>query len=580
MRVRLLIPVVIVACSPAISPAPPPVMAGSTAPQTAAVQPTADLVVVNAKIYTVNSASPWAQALAVREGRLVFVGGRSDVQPWIGPDTRTVDAGGRLILPGFHDTHTHLTDAADQAIWCDLGYPATLAETQEALEDCVHASAGRAWVLAFRANDAVFPPEGPPLGFLDAIEAERPMLVQQAGMHEVYVNRVVLEMSGVEPTADGPDNGIMRDDQGRPTGTFRGPALPIPFEHVDWGSDEEWIARIVDQLAALASNGLVSVQDMAAEIGVMAAAVAASSDPAPRVRLAQRVIGYAEQGVNPADRVAAAVASAREYGTDRFNVGSVKLFVDGTFGAQTAALFEPYLESDRPDWRGDPFFTQDELNDWAATVDAAGRQLHFHAIGDRAIHMALNAVEHAQRVNGRRDARHMISHLHLTATEDLPRFRELGVIANVQPFFADNGPYNTDRVRRVLGPERNARMHRFTDLLDAGARLVVSTDYPITPLDPWTTIQVALTRRELGSVGAGFLPEYRLTLEDVIAAYTLGGAYANFLDHESGSLEVGKRADFVMVDQNLFAIEPDQIHLTHVLWAVIEGREAYRADRW
>jgi predicted amidohydrolase YtcJ len=581
MHVRLfLLMVVVVACSPAIAPTSLPVLAGGTGPQVAVMQSGADLVVLNAAIYTVDADQSWAEALAVREGRLVFVGGRSGVEPWIGPGTRVVDAGGRLILPGFHDTHTHLTHAADLSIWCDLGYPGTLAATQEALVECVRASAGREWVLAFRANDAVFPPEGPPAGFLDAVESERPMLVQQAGQHEVYVNSAALRLTGVEFADPDLDDGIVRDEHGRPTGTFRGAALSIPYEHVPWPSDEELAVRVVDQLAALAPHGIVSVQEITSEINVFATAVAAIPEPAPRVRIAQRVVGYAEQGGVPAERVGAAAAWAREHRTDRFDAGAVKLFVDGTFGAQTAALFEPYQESTHTGWRGEPYFTQDELNDWAAEIDAAGLQLHFHAIGDRGVHMALNAIGHAQRVNGRRDARHQISHLHLTAAEDLPRFRELGVVANVQPFFADNGPYNIDRVRRVLGPERNALMHRFADFLNAGARLVVSTDYPISPLDPWTTIQVALTRQQVGSDAPAFLPEHRLMLADVIAAYTRWGAYANFLDGESGSLEMGKRADFVMLDQNLFAVEPGEIHRTRVLWTIIEGRESYRAERW
>ena len=578
MRLRLLM-MAVVACSP-VGPPQPAVLAESASAQATVAGPKADLVVLNAEIYTVDAARSWAEALAVRDGRLAYVGSRVEAERWIRPDTHVVDAGGRLILPGFHDTHTHLTHAAAAADWCDLAYPRTLEETKEALAVCVSSSANRSWVLAFDANDAVFPLEGPPAGFLDTFAADRPMLVRQADGHEVYVNRVVLELSGIGLDTPNPDDGIVRDTEGRLTGTIRGAALPLVYRHLPRPGGEELVARIGEQLATLASHGIVSVQEITNRVDELAAAVARTPEPAPRVRVAQTVMNYAERGTVPAERIGTAAKLARERRSHRFDADAVKLFVDGTLGAQTAALSGPYLESEQTGWQGEPYFTQDELIDWVVQADEVGLQLHFHAIGDHAVHMVLNAIEQAQRVNGRLDARHQISHLHLTATDDLPRFRQLGVIANVQPFFADNGPYNTDRLSQVLGAERTALMHRFPDFLNSGARLVVSTDYPISPLDPWTTIQVALTRREVESDAPAFFPEHRLTLPDVIAAYTIGGAYANFLDTESGSLEVGKWADFVMLDRHLFSQDPGEINRTRVLWTVIEGREAFRSEQW
>ncbi len=231
--------------------------------------------------------------------------------------------------------------------------------------------------------------------------------------------------------------------------------------------------------------------------------------------------------------------------------------------------------------RGEPNWTQNELNAWSTQLDAAGLQLHFHAMGDRAVHMALNAIEHAQQVNGRRDSRHQITHLHLIASADLPRFRKLGVIANIQPNFGENNEYNTVRALQLLGPERHRLMFRFRDLLQSGAVMAVSTDGPVaSPLNPFVSIQSALTREEAGSTAPAFLPEQRLTLPEVLAAYTIGSAYANFLDNESGSLETGKSADFILLDRNLFEIDHESIHRTRVLWSVLEGREVFRSENW
>ena len=196
------------------------------------------------------------------------------------------------------------------------------------------------------------------------------------------------------------------------------------------------------------------------------------------------------------------------------------------------------------------------------------------------IHMALDAIEHAQQVNGRRDARHQITHLHVIAPGDLPRFRQLGVIANVQPYFAENIDYNTVRARVFLGPTRHAWMFRFRDLLAHGASLAASTDGPVvSPLDPFISIQAALTRSEPNSASPPFLPEQKLTLSEVLTAYTLNSAHANFID-DSGSLEVGNWADFVVLDRDLFSLAPEQIRSTRVLSTVVEGRETYRAANW
>lgn len=539
-------------------------------------QQPADLVVRGARIYTVDAVRPWAEALAVKEGRLVFVGSDSAVDGWIGPGTRVVDARARMILPGFHDAHAHLALSASLRQWCDLGYPPTLEATRQALTDCAQDAADQPWVLATNPNTAVFHKGGPPSGFLDEFVSDRPMVVHS--YHSSFTNSAALALAGITAETPDPEHGvIVRDEAGRPTGTLIETAQDLVLDLVPKPSAGEFAAYLREVIDEFVANGIVSVQEItgSGRAALYADALAAGW-LTTRVRLAQ-ILEAGPEAPPVEDRAVRFIETAQRYHGDWFNAGTVKLFVDGDLGDRTAALIEPYADAAGDGGRGEPIWSQGELDALVARLDAAGLQLHFHAMGDRAVRMALDAVEHAQGVNGRRDARHQVTHLHVVAPEDLPRFRELGVVANIQPYFAENVEYNTVRALELLGPERHQWMFRFRDLVKSGAVVAVSTDAPVSPISPFVSIQAALTRREPGSADPAFLPEQRLNLPEVLAAYTMGGAYANFLEDVSGSLEVGKSADFVMLDQDLFDLEPEAIRGTRVLWTVIEGRDAFRS---
>lgn len=539
----------------------------------------ADLVVTNARIYTVDAKRPWAEAFAVRDGRIVAIGTARDAQRWIGPSTRRADLGGRLVTPAFHDTHTHLALAASRQDYCDLGYPADLEATRHAMQRCVERAGDAAWILMANPNTAVFPEAGPDATFLEAIARGRPLVVN--ALHSSFASSEALVRAGIGATTRDPHGGvIVRDDAGRATGTLRGTAQDLLYAHVPKPSAAQVARKFRELVSTLPRHGVVSIQELSgtARAPLYADAVARREVPV-RIRHGQVL----EHGVNapPLESgVGVFAATARRHRSRWLDAGAVKIFVDGDLGDQTAALTEPYAGTDADGGRGEPNWTQAQLDAWVIRLDAEALQLHFHAMGDRAIHMALDAIERAQRVNGRRDARHQISHLHVIAPADLPRFKELGVIANVQPYFAENIAYNTVRARALLGPTRHAWMFRFRDLIAHGATLVASTDGPVaSPLDPFVQIQAALTRREPGSPEPAFLPEQRLTLPEVLAAYTLHAARANFLD-DSGSLEVGKWADFVVLDRDIFVLDPEQLRATRILWTVLEGRETYRAPAW
>ncbi len=409
---------------------------------------------------------------------------------------------------------------------------------------------------------------------------DRPMVIN--ALHSSYANSPALKIAGITATATNPDKGlIVRDSAGQPTGTLRGTAQDLIYKHVPKPSKEEVTTGFIKIMDSLPSYGIVSVQELSGQSRTEFYAAAYEKGwLKARIRQGQMLLGGAEAPSISSGKELF-IKNARRYNNLWFNAGAVKIFVDGDLGDRTAALFQPYLGVGADGSRGEPVWTQEELNEWVKELDKAGLQIQFHAMGDRAIHMALNAVERAQNVNGRRDARHQITHLHVLATNDLPRFRKLGVIANIQPYFAENIEYNTVRALELLGAERHSLMFRFRDLLASGAVVAISTDGPVaSPLNPFVSIQAALTRKEYGSKKPAFFPEQRMTLPETIAAYTINGAYANFLDKESGSLEVGKSADFVLLDRNLFEIDPEEIHRTTILWAVVEGRESFRAIGW
>ena len=552
----------------------------SVKPTLSQTQSNADLVVKNANVYTMDAVRSWKQALAVKDGRLVFIGNNTNIRTWIGRRTKVVDAGGRLLLPGFHDTHVHLALAASRQQWCDLGYPKTLAATEEAIGNCIKKAAGKPWILLTNPNTAVFPPDGPELKFLDNIVSDRPLVIN--ALHSSFANSPALKVAGITNTTANPPQGIIvRDAQGRPTGTLRGTAQDLLYKYVPSLTKEELAKNFREIMNELPGYGIVSVQELSGRSRAdFYGDALAKGWLKVRVRHGQMLLSGAD-APPIASGIEQFVTNARRYQGLWLNAGTVKIFVDGDLGDKTAALFEPYLGENANGNRGKPNWTQNELNTWSAQLDAAGFQLHFHAMGDRAVHMALNAIEYAQQVNGQRDSRHQITHLHLIASADLPRFRKLGVIANIQPYFAENIEYNTVRALQLLGPERHRLMFRFRDLLQSGAVVAVSTDGPVaSPLNPFVSIQSALTRKEAGSTAPAFFPEQRLTLPEVLSAYTIVGAYANFLDRESGSLEIGKSADFILLDRNLFEIDQEDIHCTRVLWSVLEGREVFRSENW
>jgi predicted amidohydrolase YtcJ len=564
-------------------------LAGFAACRGPALDGPADLVVRNARVYTVDARAPWAAALAVRDGRFVAVGAEADVATLVGPATRVVDVGGRLVLPGFHDAHVHVLWGGRELGGCEIASARSPAEIAERVAAHARAHPERPWILAHGWDQSLFPDGEPPADFLAAELAgdPRPVLLSAGdGGHSAWANARALELAGVgRDTPDPPHGRIERDAHGAPSGVLREEAVELVARAVPRSSATEDVEHLRAGLAELARAGIVACQDAAAgpeDVAAYRALDAAGGLPV-RVRLA---LMPPSLDADAEERTFAWLRDTRaQLDGPRLTAGSVKLFLDGVIEGGTAALLEPYLTSDgAPDVeRGTGILNLEatRLAELVRRLDAEGFQVHAHAIGDRAIRLALDAIEAARHTNGPRDARHHLAHVQLVDPADLPRFAALGVAANVQALWAHADGYITELTEPVLGPARSRWLYPIGSLVASGAVVVGGSDWPVTALAPLAAIQVALTRTSGADPDEpAWLPEERAGLAEMIAAYTLAGAWLEHAEEESGSIEVGKLADFVLLERDIFTIPPAEIGSVRVLWTVLEGGEVFRADGW
>ena len=534
----------------------------------------ADLVLRGGAIYTVDAARSWAEAVAIERGKLVYVGSDAGAQRYVGAKTRVVDLEGKLVLPGLVDSHVHPVDGGIELAQCQLSGARTRDEVFETVARCAARDPDAAWIRGGGWELPLFPDASPRKEDLDRVVPDRPACLYAADHHSAWLNSRALAVAGItRDTRDPPDGRIERDETGEPSGTLREGAMALVARHLPPLSHDEHVRGLRRALELAARFGITSLQDADADDAVLAA----YHELDRRGELSARVV--AALHVDPsrgAEQIAELIATRDRETGRRLRATAAKLFVDGVIESQTAALLEPYLG--RPDHRGMPSFEPKALAALVTGLDGAGFQVHVHAIGDAAVRMSLDAFEAAQRANGRRDLRHQIAHLELIDPADVPRFRRLGVIANFQPLWAYADSYVTELTEPVLGPQRSRWLYPIGSVARSGAVVVGGSDWSVTSMNPFDAIQVALTRRALeAAAGPPWLPEQTLDLATALAAYTINGAYANHQERTTGSIEVGKLADLVVLDRNLFEIAAEEIHRTEVLFTFVEGEEVYRA---
>jgi hypothetical protein len=532
-------------------------------------------------VYVGDAAGTRAESLAIRDGTLAYVGADPGVAGFIGPDTRVVELDGRLVLPGFHDAHVHPISAGLESMRCQLGGIETRAELEARIRDCATAQAGRAWVEGGGWELPLFPDANPDKALLDELVPDRPALLHSADGHSVWANSRALASAGITRATPDPAHGrIERDaNSDEPSGTLRESAIALVASRAPPPSAAELAEALRRALTELARLGVVCAHEANATPSYLDAYLAwEASDPTgPRVRAALALpADWASRDPLPAFEA----SRTRAHGP-RVRAGTVKLFLDGVIEARTAALLEPYEGSDE---RGTANFTPEALDDLVVRLDAAGFEIHMHAIGDRAVRMGLDAVERARATNGARDpdrggdARPTIAHLELVSPDDLPRFASLGVVPNVQALWAQADPYITLLTIPVLGDERSLDLYPIGSLFVSAPVVAAGSDWPVSSANPLAAIEVGITRRaEDAGPGPGWIPEQHAELAQMLAAYTRGGAWLDREERERGTLEAGKRADLVVLDRDLFAVPPHEISDARVLWTIADGETIWLA---
>ena len=534
----------------------------------------ADLALTGGRIYTVDARRSWAEAVAIRGGRIVFVGSDEDAKAHIGPDTKVVELEGRLVMPGFQDAHIHPISAGLEAQSCDLNGLETVEEYLVVIKQYADAHPDAAWITGGGWLMSAFGPGAlASRKLLDGVVPDRPVYLSSADGHTVWVNTKALEVAGItNKTPDPPDGRIDREPKtGAAVGSLQEGASDLVASKMPPVSDEQREAGLRYAVKYLNGFGITAIQD--ASVNEEDLKTYRKLDDAGDLTL--HVIGSIwwerEQGV---EQIEGMKRLRSEYTKGHVDAGTVKIMQDGVMENYTAAMLEPYLIPSKS--RGIPMVDPEKLKTAVTQLDAAGFQVHFHAIGDAAIRQSLDAVEAARKANGDLGHRHHISHLQLIDAADIPRFRELGVVANFQPLWAYADEYITELTIPFLGPERSAHMYPIGSVQKSGATVAFGSDWSVSSPNPFEEMETAVTRLgALGETTEPFLPEEAITLPEAIAAFTINAAYTNRLDKDTGSIEAGKRADLVVLDRNLFEIPASEMSDVKALVTLFEGKPVH-----
>ena len=534
----------------------------------AAQQPQpATLVVTNAKIMTMDSRYPRAEALAARGEWIVAVGTVSEIRKYVGPQTKVIDANGRLVVPGFNDSHAHFSGGASGLRTLNLYGVSSLAEVQRLVAERVSKAKPGEWITGSRYDHTLWGTRWPTKEDLDKVAPNNPVVLTRASGHSSWANSLALKLSGVTKDTPNPAAGEVQKDPktGEPTGILLESASGLVRPQRPQMSAEERRQRARDDAQA----GL----RFAAELGVTSVQSSSSLEELEMFRelhkegkLTLRFGGWmplasaqslADQGVRTGQ------------GDQWVRVGFLKGFIDGTLGDGTAAMFEAF--DDRADFHGLPRMTQEQLDSAVFLADRLGFQIGIHAIGDKGVRMTLDAYERAAARNRTRDMRHRIEHAQIIKPDDLGRFGQLGVVASMQQTHA-----TTDMrfAETRIGVERSKTAYAWRSILDAGGMLAFGTDWSVEPLDPMRGVFSSYTRTNIQRMEpkVGWFPEQKLTMWESIFYYTRGSAYAEHQENVKGSLAVGRLADVVVLDHDLFTIPAEQILQTKADFTIVGGR--------
>ena len=542
---------------------------------------TADIIFFNGEVYTVDINRSWAQAVAVRGSKIIYVGNDSDVMKFKGEGTRLVDLENRMLMPGFQDSHVHPIEAGMAYMGCSLHDGKSIEDYMKIVADCAKSSEGASFIDGGGWTMDTFKNGLPDKKILDSVVPDKPVILKSATGHQLWVNSKMLEMAEISSSTVDPARGRIDRYPGtnEPSGTVQeNSAMNLVFDRRPDYSKTQMRAALDYGQKYLNQFGVTSVQDALLKLDGKEAYVGGPTylEADQSGLLTLRVIGAlvwnTDLGMEQIERI---IKSREKFSSPRFTATSVKIWLDGVLEVHTAALLEPYL--DREDkYKGELLITPKLLDEIVLKLDSMGFQLHFHAIGDAAIRQSLDSLENAAKTNGVRDSRHHLSHIELFNPDDVGRLRDLNVVANFQPYWAWADQFITELTMPKLGPERSKWLYPIGSILKTGAVVAFGSDWFVTSGNPMLGIETAITRKDpLTNQSDDFLMHERINLADAIAAYTINGAYVNFMENDAGSIEVDKYADLIVIDRNLFKIPETEISEANVVLTLLDGELVY-----
>ena len=537
----------------------------------------AELLMLNGKVYTVNHEQSWAEAIAITDGRIIWVGNSEEANQWQGERTRTIDLGGKMVLPGFQDIHIHPVHSGVSYQQCALFDTEGVELLQQRIKQCAESEPGE-WIRGGGWLVTNFAPSGlPDKKLLDEIVPDRPVALKSSDGHSMWVNSLALELAGINADTQDPAGGRIDryPNSTEPSGSLQETSAMNLVHIVEPElTQKELEAGLAYSRDHLHSLGITAVQDALLKLtpGDAYFGLPAYLALEERGELNLHVINamYWQNDISLEEQLPAFL-KARDESTPYIHNTAIKIWQDGVIETETAALLEPYLN------RGDQFVGEllnepAVLNEAVAALDAAGFQIHFHAIGDRAIRSAFDSIQAAREANGKHDNRHHISHIQLFSPEDIPRFAELDVVANFQPLWAIEDGYITDLTIPRIGEERGKFLYPIGSVQRTGARVAFGSDWYVTSANPLDGIEAAVTRLDPdGKTDEPLGENEEINLAQAIENYTLNSAYVNFLDVDTGSIEIGKLADIIVLDRNLFNVPASEINQVRVIATLFRG---------
>ncbi len=536
----------------------------------------ADLALRNGAIYTMNGARSWAETIAIDDGRIVYVGTDAGATDYVGPQTQVVDLKGRMVLPGMQDVHIHPISGGIEANGCDLNAASTVDEYVAIIKKYAEAHPDAPWIKGGGWAMSSFGPGAlARKELIDAVVPDRPVILWSRDGHTTWVNSKALEIAGItKDTQDPPDGRIDRDPAtGEPSGSLQEGASSLVADKAPADTDATRDAGLRYAVTMLNRFGITGIQDASVNEEDLETYQRLDEEGELSLRVVASIWWERDQGL---EQIEAIKALRSEYTGGRIDAATVKIMQDGVLENYTGVVLEPYKLKGQQDVRGIPMVEPEFLKKAVTQLDAEGFQVHFHAIGDGAVRQSLDAVEAARAANGNLGHRHHISHLQLIHPDDQPRFRKLGVVANFQPLWAYADAYITDLTLPFLSQETASYMYPIASMEKSGAVVAFGSDWSVSSANPFEEMETAVTRMgALGDTKTPWMPEERIGLPEALAAFTINAAYVNRDERNTGSLEVGKRANLAVLDRNLFDIPPSEISDTQVLLTLFEGKPVH-----